>query len=42
VLETLAKVIEIVSYLPNNLAFKVVYGQINSNDMAHVIAYLKN
>lgn len=41
-LETLQEVIEIVSYLPNDLAFKVVFGQINQNDMAHVIAYLQN
>lgn len=38
---TLDQVVEIVQYLPNDLAFKVVFKEINSFDMAKVVTMLK-
>jgi hypothetical protein len=40
-LEALLQVYALVSYLPNELAFKVAFGKINQNDMAHVLVALE-
>ena len=40
-LESLLQVYELVSYLPNELAFKVAFVKINQNDMAHVLIALE-